>query len=60
MAVEVDPAVPFLDVADQAFSVGRRRFAGPGRPAGTPGTSYRLAALRHDQVARLIRHPKLQ
>ena len=59
MAVEDDQAVPFLDVADQAFSSGRRRCAGPGRPAGTPGTSYGLAVLRHDQAARLIRHPEV-
>jgi len=39
---------------------GRRRCAGPGRPADTPGTTYALAVPRHDQVARLIRHPKLR
>jgi hypothetical protein len=60
MAVEIDQAVPFPDAADQASRPGRRRCARPGRPADTPGTSYRLAVLRHDQVARLIRHPKLR
>lgn len=44
MAVEINQAVPLPDAADQASRSGRRRCAGPGRPAGTPGTSYALAA----------------
>jgi hypothetical protein len=59
MAVEIDQAVPLLDVADHAFSV-RSAQVRRARQASTPGTSYGLAVLRHDQVARLTRHPKLR
>jgi cytochrome P450 len=52
--------VPFLDVADPAFSV---RSAGVRRAREATWyarTSYGLAVLRYDQVARLIRHPSLR
>ena len=60
MAVEDDQAMPFSMWPIRPSRSGRRRCAGPGRPAGTPGTSCRLAVLRHEQVARLISHPKLR
>ena len=60
MAITVDEAVPFLDVADPAFSV-RSAEVRRAREAGWYArTSYGLAVLRHDQVARLIRHPDLR
>ena len=60
MAITVDETVPFLDVADPAFSV-RSAEVRRAREAGWYArTSYGLAVLRHDQVARLIRHPGLR
>jgi len=60
VAITVDEAVPFLDVADPAFSV-RSAEVRRAREAGWYArTSYGLAVLRHDQVARLIRHPDLR
>jgi cytochrome P450 len=60
MAITVDETVPFLDVADPAFSV-RSAMVRRAREAGWYArTSYGLAVLRHDQVARLIRHAGLR
>ena len=60
MAVEDDQAMPSLDVADQAFSVRSAQVRRARQASRHTRTSYELAVLRHDQVARLIRHPKLR
>ncbi len=56
-----DPAAPYFDVGNPAFSVTsaevRRARGGAGWYART---SYGLAVLRYDQVSRLIRHPALR
>jgi cytochrome P450 len=57
MPIEV---VPFLDVADPAFSVRSAQVRGARQASWYARTSYGLAVLRHDQVARLIRHPGLR
>ena len=59
-AARVPQRVPFLDVADPAFSVSSaqvRRARSGGWYARTP---YGLAVLRYDQAARLIRHPSVR
>ena len=53
-------AVPFLDVADPAFSVTSAQVRHARQASWYARTSYGLAVLRHDQVARLIRHPDLR
>ena len=53
-------AVPFLDVADPAFSVRSPQVRQARQASWYAQTSYGLAVLRHDQVARLIRHPNLR
>jgi cytochrome P450 len=55
-----DEAVPFLDVADPAFSVRSAQVRRARQASWYARTSYGLAVLRHDQVARLIRHPNLR
>jgi cytochrome P450 len=60
MTIETDPAVPFLDVADPAFSVNSAQVHQAREASWYARTSYGLAVLRHDQVARLIRHPELR
>jgi cytochrome P450 len=60
MTTETDPAVPFLDVADPAFSVNSAQVHQAREASWYARTSYGLAVLRHDQVARLIRHPDLR
>jgi hypothetical protein len=60
MAVEIDQAVPFLDVADQAFSVRSAQVRRARQASRHAGTSYGLAVLRHHQAAQLTRHPKLR
>jgi cytochrome P450 len=60
MTIETDPAVPFLDVADPAFSVNSAQVHQAREASWYARTSYGLAVLRHDQVARLIRHPDLR
>ena len=52
--------VPFLDVADPAFSVNSAQVRHARQASWYARTSYGLAVLRHDQVARLIRHPDLR
>jgi cytochrome P450 len=53
-------AVPFLDVADPGFSVKSDEVRRARQASWYARTSYGLAVLRHDQVARLIRHPNLR
>jgi cytochrome P450 len=60
MTIGTDPAVPFLDVADPAFSVNSAQVHQAREASWYARTSYGLAVLRHDQVARLIRHPDLR
>ncbi len=60
MATGTDRAVPFLDVADPAFSVRSVQVRRARQASWYARTSYGLAVLRHDQVARLIRHPSLR
>jgi cytochrome P450 len=60
VAITVDEAVPFLGVADPAFSVRSADVRQAREASWYARTSYGLAVLRHDQVARLIRHPNLR
>jgi cytochrome P450 len=60
MTTGTDRAVPFLDVADPAFSVRSAQVRRARQASWYARTSYGLAVLRHDQVARLIRHPNLR
>jgi cytochrome P450 len=55
-----DRAVPFFDIADPAFSVTSAQVRQAREAGWYARTSYGLAVLRHDQVARLIRHPDLR
>ena len=55
-----DPAAPFFDVADPAFSVSSAEVRRAREVGWYARTSYGLAVLRYDQVSRLIRHPALR
>jgi len=55
-----NPAVPFLDVADPAFSVSSAEVRRAREAGWYARTNYGLAVLRYDQVSRLIRHPALR
>ena len=55
-----DPAVPYFDVADPAFSVTSAEVRRAREARWYARTSYGLAVLRYDQVSRLIRHPDLR
>jgi cytochrome P450 len=55
-----NPMAPFLDVADPAFSVRSDAVHRAREACWFARTSYGLAVLRYDQVARLIRHPSLR
>src|SRR2546423_13391131 len=55
-----DPAAPFFDVADPAFSVSSAEVRRAREAGWYARTSYGLAVLRYDQVSRLIRHPALR
>jgi len=60
MTLRSGSRAPFFDVADPAFSL-RSAEVHRAREAGWYArTSYGLAVLRYDQVARLIRHPDLR
>jgi len=58
--ITVDESAPFLDVADPAFSVRSAHVRQAREATWYARTSYGLAVLRHDQAARLIRHPSLR
>src|SRR5690242_16000710 len=60
MAIAADEAVPFLDVADPGFSVRSAQVRQAREASWYARTSYGLAVLRHNQVARMIRHPDLR
>jgi cytochrome P450 len=55
-----DPAAPYFDVADPAFSVTSAEVRRAREAGWYARTSYGLAVLRYDQVSRLIRHPALR
>ena len=55
-----DPAVPYFDIADPAFSVTSAEVRRAREASWYARTSYGLAVLRYDQVSRLIRHPDLR
>jgi cytochrome P450 len=55
-----DPAMPFFDIADPAFSVTSAEVRRAREAGWYARTSYGLAVLRYDQVSRLIRHPALR
>src|SRR2546423_10408005 len=54
-----DPAAPFFDVADPAFSVSSAEVRQARQAGWYARTSYGLAVLRYAQGSRLIRHPAL-
>jgi cytochrome P450 len=51
---------PYLDLADPAFSVRSPEVRRARRDSWYAETGYGLAVLRHDQVQRLLKHPKLR
>jgi hypothetical protein len=53
--VSLDSRVPFLDVADPAFSVSSAEVHRARENGWYARTRYGLAVLRYDQAARLIR-----
>jgi len=55
-----DPAAPYFDIADPAFSVTSAEVRRAREAGWYARTSYGLAVLRYDQVSRLIRHPALR
>jgi len=55
-----DPGVPYFDLADPAFSLRSAQVRRAREAGWYARTSYGLAVLRYDQVARLIRHPDLR
>ena len=55
-----DATAPYFDVADPAFSVTSAEVRRAREAGWYARTSYGLAALRYDQVSRLIRHPALR
>src|SRR2546429_5547986 len=55
-----DPAMPFFDIADPAFSVTSAQVRQAREAGWYARTSYGLAVLRYDQGSRLIRHPDLR
>src|SRR5206468_8197901 len=55
-----DPATPYFDVGDPAFSVTSAEVRRAREAGWYARTSYGLAVLRYDQVSRLIRHPALR
>lgn len=55
-----DPGIPFFDLADPAFSLKSAEVHAAREAGWYARTSYGLAVLRYDQVARLIRHPDLR
>jgi cytochrome P450 len=60
MSLAENPVPPFLDVVDPAFSVRSDAVHRAREACWYARTSYGLAVLRYDQVARLIRHPSLR
>lgn len=60
MTIAGDETAPFLDVADPGFSVRSAHVRRAREASWYARTSYGLAVLRHDQVARMIRHPNLR
>lgn len=60
MILAPNPIPPFLDVADPSFSVRSEVVHRAREACWYARTSYGLAVLRYDQVARLIRHPSLR
>jgi cytochrome P450 len=60
MSLAQNPMSAFLDVADPAFSVRSEAVHRAREACWYARTSYGLAVLRYDQVARLIRHPSLR
>jgi cytochrome P450 len=59
-SIAPDPGVPFFDLADPAFSLKSAEVHAAREVGWYARTSYGLAVLRYDQVARLIRHPDLR
>src|SRR2546429_7917250 len=55
-----DPATPYFDVGDPAFSVTSAQVRRAREAGWYARTSYGLAVLRYDQVSRLVRHPSLR
>ncbi len=55
-----DDTLPFLDVADPKFSIRSQAVLDARDASWCARTSYGLAALRYDDVQKLLRHPKLR
>lgn len=51
--------VPYFDISDPAFSVRSEAVRRAREEGWYAETNYGLAVLRHDEVGRLLKHPKL-
>lgn len=54
------PELPWLDLADPAFSIRSQEVMAAREQAWLARTPYGLAVLRYDDVQKLLRHPKLR
>lgn len=54
------PELPWLDLADPAFSIRSHEVMAAREQAWVARTPYGLAVLRYDDVQKLLRHPKLR
>ena len=53
-------AAPFLDLSDPGFSVTSESVRQAREASWYAHTTFGIAVLRYDEVARLIRHPSLR
>lgn len=59
-ATAADTPVPFLDLADPSFSVRCEAVRHARAQSWYARTPYGIAVLRHDQMGRLLNHPRLR
>ena len=60
MPVSTLDAAPFFDIADPAFSITSEEVHAARESSWFARTSYGIAALRYDEVSRLLKNPKLR
>ncbi|MFE9093097.1 cytochrome P450 [Streptomyces sp. NPDC007264] len=53
-------AVPYLDITDPLFSIKSAAVHAARERSWYARTTYGLAVLRHEEVSRLVKHPKLR
>ena len=60
MSVPTLDAAPFFDVADPSFSITSKEVHDARETSWFARTNYGIAALRYDEVSRLLKNPKLR